>query len=53
MSGSDYHYYDYTWPNRAKGKIVNMESDCGLPAPYRLVREKERFREVSLSFACN
>ena len=32
------------------GKIVNMKSGCGLPAPYRLVGEKERFREVRLSF---
>ena len=55
----DYHYYHYNRPNRTnlfhEGRMFYMKSCGGLQIPFtartlRLAREKERFREGSLSF---
>ena len=52
----DYHYYQYTRPNRTnlfhKERLFNMKSCCCCkfhlqPALCRLARQKERFREGS------
>ena len=52
----------YTRPNRTnlfqKERFFNIKSCCGLQIPFtahtsrRLAREKQRFREGSLSFGC-
>ena len=55
----DYHYYQYTRPNRAnvfhKERLFNMKSCCGLQIPFTdctlpFGPQKMRFREGSLSF---
>ena len=55
----DYHYYQYTRSNRTnlfhEERLFIMKSRCRLqfylkPALYHLAKEKERFREGSLSF---
>ena len=55
----DYHYYQYTGPNRAnvfhKERLFNMKSCCGLQIPFTdctlpFGPQKMRFREGSLSF---
>ena len=55
----DYHYYQYTRPNRAnvfhKERLFYMKSSCGLQIPFTdctlpFGPQKMRFTEGSLSF---
>ena len=51
----DYHYYQYTRPNRTNSfhreRLFNMKSCCGLQIPFtaRTLPFGPRFREGSLS----